>query len=205
MIGYVVALLLAAGCPEVTARLAAPMIVDACTSTATTATGPRATTQTRTVTAGDAAHPVEVDARGDDCNGKACDDKNRTCVRLTVVIWALETGWSPTQRAAWALRPSSRHACGPMQVVPVRGLTPSCKAMQDSATGFAAGVTMLRAKWRRVTRLDDAPQLPERLDRRAGERLRALLRAYNGHPKYRDGYARRGMKLWTLLQETAAQ
>ena len=183
MIGYVVALLLAAGCPEVTARLAAPMIVDACTSTATTATGPR----------------------GDDCNGKACDDKNRTCVRLTVVIWALETGWSPTQRAAWALRQSSRHACGPMQVVPVRGLTPSCKAMQDSATGFAAGVTMLRAKWRRVTRLDDAPQLPERLDRRAGERLRALLRAYNGHPKYRDGYARRGMKLWTLLQETAAQ
>lgn len=71
-----------------------------------------------------------------------------TCAHVAVMLWALETGWHPRKprNAAWVLRPSSRHACGPLQVVPVRGLTPSCAAMRDPAVGFREGLAMWERK-----------------------------------------------------------
>jgi hypothetical protein len=75
------------------------------------------------------------------------------------------------------MRPRSTHGCGPLQVTPASGKQ-SCKSMTEPVVGIQAG-------WR-VWQLKFA---------RAKGSMRKAFEFYNGHPRNRERYGRKGQKM----------
>ena len=100
----------------------------------------------------------------------ACPDTS--CVVAAAVLWRMETA------GTFTLLPSTRHACGPLQVTP-SSAGQTCRELAVPDVGIRAGVRVWLAKVRRV-----------------GGVNQAAFRAYNGHPRHRDGYGRRAWRLY---------
>ena len=112
----------------------------------------------------------------------ACDSAE--CVRVLAVLWKVETA------STFAVRPGTRYAFGPVQVLPVKGLTPTGAEMRDDpVVGLRAGWTVYLAKRARLQVL---------IGRRPSSEV--TFRWYNGHPKYRDGYGRRAARFLRVVE-----
>jgi hypothetical protein len=109
-------------------------------------------------------------------SAEACAD-DPSCVVAAAVLWRMETA------GTFTLTPSTKHACGPLQVTPASA-GQTCAELRAPPVGVAAGVRVWLAKVRRV-----------------GGVREAAFRAYNGHPKHRDGYGRKALRLY---RETVA-
>ena len=124
---------------------------------------------------------------------EACGDGPRSepsgyeCAAAVAAVWYLE--------ARFRLYPRHRRGdgCGPGQQLPGRwgnsrvgyGMTPTCDRLRVPAVGLAWAIKSLRAKAPRVRGME------------------ALLRAYNGHPRHRDRYGRRGLAIYLRAMEVA--
>lgn len=113
---------------------------------------------------------------------EACDQpgprelQGELCAEVLVVLWAIESAHT------FAADPTTTHACGPLQVVPVAGLTPTCTELRSFEVGLQAGLTIMSWKLRR-----------------AGGRLGLAFRFYNG-AQHAQAYAWRAMRLWRRLR-----
>lgn len=95
----------------------------------------------------------------------ACKEES-SCIVAAAVIWGTETGHTFT------LTPSTKHAFGPMQVIPSSAKQPG-RELVDPEVGFRAGVRIWLLKVKR-----------------AGGVSERAFRFYNGHPKHQDSYGR---------------
>ena len=112
----------------------------------------------------------------------ACDSAE--CVRVLAVLWKVETA------STFAVHPSTRYAFGPVQVLPVKGLTPTGAEMRDDpVVGLRAGWTVYLAKRARLHVL---------IGRRPSNE--STFRAYNGHPKNKWFYSRHAARLLRAVE-----
>lgn len=115
----------------------------------------------------------------------ACDSgvevEDSDCPVVLATLWGLETAF------AFSLTPGSRHACGPVQVVPTPR-TGTCSELREPVTG-------LRAGWR--------VWLKKRLI--AGRSVERAFRFYNGHPRNAHRYGERGTRLYKAVMARCAE
>ena len=98
-------------------------------------------------------------------------DKASECVHVLPVLWGLETAFT------FSLTPRSRGSCGVGQVVPTKN-TPTCKEMEVPRVGLQAAWYVWGVK------------------RKATHTVQGAFRAYNGHPRHKDGYGARGARFY---------
>ena len=94
------------------------------------------------------------------------------CIRTVTVLWRIEANLEETQNGC----------CGPLQVIPVKSVTPSCAEMRaHREAGVQGGWLMFEAKRAVAVRLSKRNVLAR------------AFRFYNGVPVRQDRYSKRAM------------